>query len=399
MPDNFLEQLLAAKSAEEETKILLKMLPVDISRAAWAVAIPHWFNAEIIAILLPDMAAQAEDLYVQLQRQSFVEPFQDRGHNIHELTRKRILNLWWHERRPEYRRISESAHSFFSSKEGDIHAIEAAYHYLVSMTFDPEDTISRWNRIASQLKTSRQYALVHTLIQNTREHISGGRVPANMEGLVSQWERSFAKELVSIGKQHQKKEDWTSATEILDHAQKLYADLHDEKAQANILIKLGGSYFQKELSDRIFRELEQHKAAIADLNRTTVDSYRSQANLLRFSPSGRMREALSLRMGIIEIDPEDFDSHLAIVSMTKELDGNVPSIYMDKARQYVREGDWYALTCLESVCENFDLAFEHLKRAAQDENFDPAWAWKDPDLQWIRDTPHFLEIVGPKPEE
>ncbi|MDL1944787.1 hypothetical protein FBQ99_20875 [Chloroflexi bacterium CFX2] len=70
---------------------------------------------------------------------------------------------------------------------------------------------------------------------------------------------------------------------------------------------------------------------------------------------------------------------------------------MEKARQYIPEDDFYNRACLESVSDNFDLAFEHLEKAAQKEKFNPAWAWEDPDLQWIRDDPRFVEIVRPKP--
>jgi hypothetical protein len=42
-------------------------------------------------------------------------------------------------------------------------------------------------------------------------------------------------------------------------------------------------------------------------------------------------------------------------------------------------------------------AFEYLQRAAQKEEFNSTWAWEDPDLQWMRDDPRFVEIVGVKP--
>jgi hypothetical protein len=56
------------------------------------------------------------------------------------------------------------------------------------------------------------------------------------------------------------------------------------------------------------------------------------------------------------------------------------------------------MNCLESLCKNPDLAFEHLQRAVKQEGFESAWAWKDPDLQWLRDDSRFVEIVGTKPE-
>jgi hypothetical protein len=72
---------------------------------------------------------------------------------------------------------------------------------------------------------------------------------------------------------------------------------------------------------------------------------------------------------------------------------------MEKARQFMAEDDFYDRACLESVCDNFELAFECLQKAAQKEKFSRAWAWEDPDLQWIRNDPRFTEIVGPKPEK
>ena len=62
------------------------------------------------------------------------------------------------------------------------------------------------------------------------------------------------------------------------------------------------------------------------------------------------------------------------------------------------EDDWYNRACLESVCDNFDLAFEYLQRAAKNDELDATWIWEDPDLEWIRNDPRFVEIVGPKPE-
>jgi hypothetical protein len=40
------------------------------------------------------------------------------------------------------------------------------------------------------------------------------------------------------------------------------------------------------------------------------------------------------------------------------------------------------------------VAIEHLRRAAQSEKFDRAYAKRDPDLEWIRDDPRFKEILG-----
>jgi hypothetical protein len=73
----------------------------------------------------------------------------------------------------------------------------------------------------------------------------------------------------------------------------------------------------------------------------------------------------------------------------------------EKSRLLIKEDDdyWYYLTCIEAIIGNNDSAFEYLARSAEEKDFDHAWAWEDPDLEWLRDDPRFTEIVGPKPEK
>ena len=99
---------------------------------------------------------------------------------------------------------------------------------------------------------------------------------------------------------------------------------------------------------------------------------------------------------MIKINPEGFNSYLAIASIRKQLGKNVLSEHIEKAQQFIPKEDWYNRACLESICDNFDLAFEYLQKASQHDQFDPAWAWKDPHLQRLKGDPRFLRIVGPK---
>jgi tetratricopeptide (TPR) repeat protein len=59
---------------------------------------------------------------------------------------------------------------------------------------------------------------------------------------------------------------------------------------------------------------------------------------------------------------------------------------------------YYNLSCLSSINRDAEQAFGYLQKAI-DNGFDPAYAWDDPDLQWLRDDPRFVEIVGEKPAE
>ncbi|HRQ22604.1 MAG TPA: tetratricopeptide repeat protein, partial [Anaerolineales bacterium] len=132
-----------------------------------------------------------------------------------------------------------------------------------------------------------------------------------------------------------------------------------------------------------------------ELNPDDATAYSNLVIMLRLL--GREKEAIPLLEKMIEIEPEDFNPHLALASMDKQAGRKVSEEHTDKARQFMPEDDWYNRACLESVCDNFDLAFEYLEKAAKHDGFDPAWAWEDPDLQWIRDDSRFVEIVGAKP--
>lgn len=145
------------------------------------------------------------------------------------------------------------------------------------------------------------------------------------------------------------------------------------------------------------KRLEEAEATFRkaiELDPSHATAYNNLVLLLRLN--NRLEETMPLLEKIVEINPEDFNPYLAIASINKQLRKDVSKDDIEKARQFLPEDDWYNRTCLESVCDNFDLAFEHLQRAAQREQFNPVWAWDDPDLQWIRDDPRFTEIVGPR---
>jgi tetratricopeptide (TPR) repeat protein len=102
---------------------------------------------------------------------------------------------------------------------------------------------------------------------------------------------------------------------------------------------------------------------------------------------------------LVSLTPDDFNPYLALASIKKVLGQGLLPEYIDKARQLMPEDDWCNRACLESVVGNMDEAFEHLAKAIQENDSNKAWAWEDPDLQWLREDARFVEIVGLKPEE
>ncbi|MFC1465270.1 MAG: hypothetical protein ACFLMY_10525 [Candidatus Brachytrichaceae bacterium NZ_4S206] len=105
-------------------------------------------------------------------------------------------------------------------------------------------------------------------------------------------------------------------------------------------------------------------------------------------------EALAAYDRALQLDPENFNIHLALASMHRHLgDAAASARFAAEARARIPPDDHYNLACLESVCGNADAAFDHLRRAAADPDFDRDWARRDPDFEWIRDDPRFGEII------
>ncbi len=139
MNSELLEQLLAkaeaAKSPEERawiaTESLLQSLEPELQQACWAVAVPHWFDAEIVGILCPELKEKEAEIYSELQTLPFVEVFPDRGHNIHEATRKQILEKLWRDEREKFLTLSARAAEYFANNNDSTWQIECLYHLAV----------------------------------------------------------------------------------------------------------------------------------------------------------------------------------------------------------------------------------------------------------------------------
>ncbi len=227
---DFLRQLQNAKSDDERTWLVTKhsldSLPVDLAQMAYAAAVPHWFDAKILAALRPELIEKAETLYADLQRLPFIEPFSGRGHNVHELTRKLMLDYLWREKREEYVELSKRAVIFFvaqiadpsfyeqltkimSEEQGEEKqqeklkswleknpdavkppdpqsTIEQIYHLLIANPEKGADAVLyqgwKWHD-----EFDYTYATLSALTKAVREHVEAGRVDERGKG----WGRFF----------------------------------------------------------------------------------------------------------------------------------------------------------------------------------------------------------------
>ncbi|MBM3130405.1 MAG: tetratricopeptide repeat protein [Chloroflexi bacterium] len=138
-----------------------------------------------------------------------------------------------------------------------------------------------------------------------------------------------------------------------------------------------------------------HRTAIK-LDPDNSAAYTNLGYLLR--SSNRLAEAVPVFQKSQRLET-NFNSLLCLAGIHKQLGNLRGSIkYASEASRLIPVGDWYNIARLESIRGNVDAAFENLRRAAQQVDFDHAWAWRNSDLEWIRADPRFREIVGPPPE-
>ncbi len=176
MRNDFLEQLLQIQDQEERSWFVIEyglgLKQPEIREAIWAAAVPHWFNADVLAMLCPDHADQVEEIYAELQTLSYVEEFEGRGHRLHDLTRAQLLTKLWERDQKKYQDLSARAVAYFSRQGTFVAEVESLYHLMIA---DPEKahvviprTIKTWAR-------RRRVYDVDWLIKFVREHVQAGR--------------------------------------------------------------------------------------------------------------------------------------------------------------------------------------------------------------------------------
>ena len=176
LPDR--EQIIA-----DSVRSFLAVLPPELAETVRAAAIPHWFDAPLLAALLELPADEAELRYATLQEMPFVQVVGGRGHALHELTRRLLLDELWVEREADFRAWSRRAAGCFDGQADadDTARIEAIYHWLIADPDRGADLVAQWD--AKWSNTSR-YNLVYALDQAGLEHDAEGRLAGHARGWV-----------------------------------------------------------------------------------------------------------------------------------------------------------------------------------------------------------------------
>ncbi|MEH1777281.1 tetratricopeptide repeat protein [Nostoc sp.] len=252
MNSELLQKLAKAQTDEERswivTESFLLTLSPELAAAVWAAVVPHWFNAEILAALCPELQTQSSQLYTELQALPFVEEFPDRGHNVHDLTRNLMLKHLRLEPRDEFITLSQRAVEYFgSSNEQPETQIEWLYHLVV---VDSEWKGSELWDLAQNWDNNFRVAELESLITALLEQIAAERVATPAKAEVYYW----------AGKAKFRVYRATEALELYEASLAFYRDTGSRWGEANTLRAIGDVL---QFLDRRTEALECYEAALA----------------------------------------------------------------------------------------------------------------------------------------
>ena len=168
---NFLKRISDAETLEQTAWIvtdqLLSKLP-ELREPVLAVAVPHWFNQDILRALLPDNDHEVGPLYEKLLRLSFVETHgATQGYRLHELTRKAIIGHLETEEPNRYKTLSQRAKQYFETLHADNEQIEAVYH---AFNVDESDAVEKMVNLFWDLDYREEITAMSLLVGYVGEH-------------------------------------------------------------------------------------------------------------------------------------------------------------------------------------------------------------------------------------
>jgi tetratricopeptide (TPR) repeat protein len=120
-----------------------------LREALAAAAIAHWFDANILAVLLQITAEESRVLHGRLCQLTVVEPFPARGEtaaNVHEAARLALRKALAAERTDWFRTLSERTATHFANDPTPAARIEWIYHRLCSAPDEAASELERLDR-------------------------------------------------------------------------------------------------------------------------------------------------------------------------------------------------------------------------------------------------------------
>ncbi|MCA9965076.1 MAG: tetratricopeptide repeat protein [Anaerolineales bacterium] len=289
MSEDILARLLAADSDEEREWLVLSLsldnLPPTIRAAAWAAAIPHWFDQAFLNALLGDTPLSTAD-FQTLCDLSFVEPLPGRGYNVHERTRSLLLTRLWRDDPEQYQQLSRYAAIYCATQDQEDTAwrVEWIYHLQI---VNPDEGAQQlqYNGWTWQNSPNFAYDKVELMARLAREHVDAGRMAIRNQGWALFWEAHLdklysrnhaAREklykieinpdidpwlsancIKALGDVHLRLDEYELARGQYQAALPLYREIGDRLGEANCIQALGDLYGAQKVVDLAVQTLQE----------------------------------------------------------------------------------------------------------------------------------------------
>src|ERR1044071_2704902 len=166
-----LAQLRAAEGEKDRDwislKFVLEQLGPKIREVVFAAAVPHWFDFEILSSLIAKTNNLTKKDYKALTSLSFVEPFPERGYDVHESSRSLILKRLSTDAPVLLAEYSRKAAKYFHSKKkfGDPWLIEGLYHSTVAGDASFDDLLDYGRALQTKYKHGECETLCRTILE------------------------------------------------------------------------------------------------------------------------------------------------------------------------------------------------------------------------------------------
>jgi RNA polymerase sigma factor (sigma-70 family) len=180
MPVDLLTQLRSTGAGQKQDWLVMQQalarLDQGIQDAVWFAAVPHWFEADILSAVLEKPKDLTTSIVNSLRKLSFVESFPELGLNIHEYSRRLLLERFWKEQRALLVEYSAKIQRYCEGQDQDKTAwrIEIIYHCL---TANATEGIKLFIDQVNTWKEERRDDKVEALIKAALEVVAAKRLP------------------------------------------------------------------------------------------------------------------------------------------------------------------------------------------------------------------------------
>ena len=345
-------RLIAAQSEDEALGLILDALMAqaepDVAEAMRACAIPHWFNAEIIAWLRGERETppiHSQQILDWLTELTFVGPYHDRGYAYHKSARTLLLARWQEE--PErLKELSGQLAEYYARdvEEATGEQRERMFHLLAA---DAEEGFGLFGDLFNEARDFYRLSTCQNLLELANEQTSFlsleqrqwvrfregqlAYISARWDKTLSVWE-ALAEETLpeslegtlynDLGLVYQAKGEWDRAIEFYERSLAIKEKVGDEHGMSTTLNNLGSVYQDKGEWDRAIEFYERSLAIVEKVGDVVGVSITLFNIASIYEDSERYAEAVELLERVVAIDRQvghpDLESNLARLERVRQ---------------------------------------------------------------------------------